>query len=301
MAKKVPAAFPLALVGAWSYKDSMSLRFDAPSSLQYFATLVQSDEHLPLMEAAVCIAQDEFPELDIQAVLADIDQMQVRLARHLVGAHTPLQRLKVLNHFFFGEMGFGGNVNNYYAPENSYIPVVLATRRGIPVSLALVWLELAQSTGLQAAGIAFPGHFLLKVGLPEGQVVMDPLTGTSFSAQELAQRLEPFGLGRGRREDTIPLGLHLQAATARDILERLLRNLKEIYFAQSQWALLTATLDRLIVLLPDDWAEYRDRGAVLAEQGRTREAVADWETYLLHAGDRPDAGLIANRLAALKG
>lgn len=279
----------------------MSLHFDAPSSLQYFATLVQSDEHLPLMEAAVCIAQDEFPELDIQAVLADIDQMQERLARHLVGVHAPLQRLKVLNQFFFGEMGFGGNVNNYYAPENSYIPVVLATRRGIPVSVALVWLELAQAAGLQAAGISFPGHFLLKVGLPEGQVVMDPLTGTSFSAQELAQRLEPFGLGRGHREDAIPLGLHLQAATARDILERLLRNLKEIYFAQSQWTLLTATLDRLIVLLPTDWAEYRDRGAVLAEQGRIREAVADWEAYLQHASDRPDAELIASRLAGLRG
>ncbi len=279
----------------------MSLRFDSPSSLQYFATLVQSDEHLPLMEAAVCIAQDEFPELDIQAVLADIDQMQLRLARHLVGVHSPLQRLKVLNQFFFGEMGFGGNVNNYYAPENSYIPVVLATRRGIPVSVALVWLELAQAAGLQASGVAFPGHFLLKVGLPEGQVIMDPLTGISFSAQELAQRLEPFGLGRGRREDAPPLGLHLQAATPRDILERLLRNLKEIYFAQSQWALLTATLDRLIVLLPDDWAEYRDRGAVLAEQGRTREAVADWETYLQYAGDRPDAELIARRLAVLRG
>ena len=279
----------------------MSLRFDAPSSLRYFATLVQSDEHLPLMEAAICIAQDEFPELDIQAVLADIDQMQLRLARHLVGAHTPLQRLKVLNQFFFGEMGFGGNINNYYAPENSYIPVVLATRRGIPVSVALIWLELAQAAGLQASGIAFPGHFLLKVGLPEGQVVMDPLTGTSFSAQELAQRLEPFGLGRGRREDAVPLGLHLQAATPREILERLLRNLKEIYFAQSQWAMLTATLDRLIVLLPTDWAEYRDRGAVLAEQGRTREAVADWETYLQNAGDRPDAGLIARRLAVLRG
>ncbi|MCT9809812.1 tetratricopeptide repeat protein [Acidovorax sp. Be4] len=279
----------------------MSLRFDSPSSLQYFATLVQSDEHLPLMEAAVCIAQDEFPELDIQAVLADIDQMQLRLARHLVGVHSPLQRLKVLNQFFFGEMGFGGNVNNYYAPENSYIPVVLATRRGIPVSVALIWLELAQAAGLQASGVAFPGHFLLKVGLPEGQVIMDPLTGISFSAQELAQRLEPFGLGRGRREDAPPLGLHLQAATPRDILERLLRNLKEIYFAQSQWALLTATLDRLIVLLPDDWAEYRDRGAVLAEQGRTREAVADWETYLRYAGDRPDAELIARRLAVLRG
>ena len=149
----------------------MTLRYSAPTALEYFATLVQSDEHFPLLEAAACVAHDEYPELDVQQLLGDVDQLQARLRRRLAPDAASLQRLQVLNQFFYGDLGFGGNVNNYYDPENSYLNAVLRTRRGIPVSLAVLWMELAQGLGLQVRGVAFPGHFMVKALLPQGQAV----------------------------------------------------------------------------------------------------------------------------------
>lgn len=107
----------------------MTLRYSAPTALEYFATLVQSDEHFPLLEAAACVAHDEYPELDVQQLLGDVDQLQARLRRRLAPDAASLQRLQVLNQFFYGDLGFGGNVNNYYDPENSYLNAVLRSIR----------------------------------------------------------------------------------------------------------------------------------------------------------------------------
>src|ERR1700712_4565551 len=170
----------------------MALHFDVPSPLEYFRSLVQDDDHFPLLEAAVCLAQDEYPDLDVQQVLGDVDQLLARVKRRVVPDATPLHRLRVLNQFFFHDLNFGGNVNDYYDPDNSYLNVILRTRRGIPISLAVLWIELAQGLGLHARGVAFPGHFMLKVTLPKGQVVIDPFTGKSLSREELSERLEPY-------------------------------------------------------------------------------------------------------------
>ena len=155
----------------------MSLSYSVPTALEYFAALVQSDAHFPLLEAAASLAQDEYIELDVQQLLDDVDQLLARLQRRLPADASALQRLRTLNQFFFADLGFAGNVNNYYDPENSYLNAVLRTRRGIPISLAVLWMEVAQGLGLQARGIAFPGHFMVKVLLPKGQVVMDPVSG----------------------------------------------------------------------------------------------------------------------------
>ena len=170
----------------------MSFAPKAPTPLEYFATLVQSDDQFPLLEAAASLAQDDYPDLDIQQVLGDVDQMLARLKRRLPADAGPLQRLRLLNQFFFGDLGFGGNANDYYDPDNSYLNVVLRTRRGIPISLAVIWLEVAQGVGLSASGIGFPGHFMVKASLPKGHVVIDPFTGQSLSREELSERLEPF-------------------------------------------------------------------------------------------------------------
>ena len=113
----------------------------------------------PLLEAAASLAQDEYPELDVQQVLGDVDQLLARLKRRLPADAAPLQRLRALNQFFFHDLSFGGNVNDYYDPDNSYLNAVLRTRRGIPISLAVLWMELAQGLGLQARGVGFPGPF----------------------------------------------------------------------------------------------------------------------------------------------
>jgi regulator of sirC expression with transglutaminase-like and TPR domain len=279
----------------------MSLQFTAPTPLEYFRMLVESDEQLPLLEAAASMAQDEYPDLDLQVVLGDVDQLLARLKRRIPADAAPLQRLRTLNQFFFRDLSFGGNVNDYCDPDNSYLNVVLRTRRGIQISLAVLWIELAQGIGLHARGVCFPGHFMVKVNLPKGQVVIDPFTGQSLSREELSERLEPYKRRSGLVDEfEVPLGLYLQAAPPRDVLARMLRNLKEIHRAQEDWQRLIAVQNRLLVLLPDAWAEYRDRGLAHAEQGHTAMAVDDLENYLVHAQDALDIDAIADRVADLR-
>ncbi len=279
----------------------MNLSLAVPTPLEYFASLVQSDADFPLLEAAVSLAQDEYPTLDVQQVLGEVDQLLARLKRRIPADAAPLQKLRAVNQFFFRDLSFAGNVNHYYDPDNSYVSVVLQTRRAIPISLAVLWMELAQGLGLAARGVGFPGHFMLKVNLPNGQVVIDPLDGQSLSREELAERLEPFRHRSGLVDEfEVPLGLYLQVAPPRDIIARMLRNLKEIHTNQEDWPRLIAVQDRLIVLLPQAWAEYRDRGLAQAEVGNASRALADLETYLAHAQEGLDRDAIAQRVAELR-
>ncbi len=114
----------------------MSLSFSLPSPLDYFASLVHSDAAFPMLEAAASLAQDDYPELDIQQVLSDVDQLLARLRRRIAADAGPLQKLRSLNQFFYRDLGFAGNVNHYYDPDNSYVSIILRTRRAIPISLA---------------------------------------------------------------------------------------------------------------------------------------------------------------------
>ncbi len=279
----------------------MQLKFEVPSPLQYFSSLVQSDEHFPLLEAAVSLAQDEYPDLDVEQVLGEVDQLLARLKRRLPPDASALQKLRVLNQFFFRDLNFGGNVNDYYDPDNSFLHAVLQSRRGIPITLAVVWLELAVGLDLNARGVAFPGHFMVKVNLPKGQVVIDPFTGQSLSREELAERLEPYRQRNALADDSeVPIGLYLQAAEPRDIIERMLRNLKDIHKTQEDWPRLIAVLDRLLVLHPTAWSEHRDRGLALAEKGEPERALIDLETYLAHAEDALDLDEVADRMADLR-
>ena len=279
----------------------MHLSYSVPSPLEYFAALVQSDADFPLLEAAISLAQDEYPELDVQQVLGEVDQLLARLKRRVPADAVPLLKLRAVNQFFFRDLSFRGNVNNYYDPDNSYVNVVLRTRCAIPISLAVLWLELAQGMGLAARGVGFPGHFMVKVNLPRGQVVIDPLDGQSLSREQLAERLEPFRRRSGLVDEfEVPLGLYLQATPPRDIVARMLRNLKEIHKTQKDWPRLIAVQDRLIVLLPQAWAEYRDRGLAHAELGHASQAVADLESYLGNIEEGLDIDAIAGRAAELR-
>lgn len=280
----------------------MSSNFSVPTPLEYFAALVQEGQGdaIALLEAAACIAHDAHPELDVQQLLEDMDRLQARLARRLPEGAEPLQRLNALNRFFYGELGFGANLNDYYAPDNSYLHAVLRTRRGIPISLAVLWLELAQGAGLRAHGVSFPGHFMVKVLLPGGQAVLDPLTGHALSREALSERLEPFRQRQGAVQEEVPLGLYLQAASARDMLARMLRNLKEIHRARQDWRLLVAVQSRLVTLLPEAWDEWRDRGLAYAELGQPLLAVQDLETYLAHAQGEGDVLDMQLRIKALR-
>lgn len=279
----------------------MALQFAIPTPLDYFGALVHSDGDFALFEAAVSLAQDEYPETDVQTVLGEVDQLLARVKRRLAVDAPPIQRLRVLNRFFYDDLGFGGNLNNYYDPDNSFPSVLLRSRRGIPISLAVVWMELAQGLGLEVYGVGFPGHFLVKVLLPIGQAVIEPLTGRSLSREELSEMLEPYRKRSGLVDAfEAPLGLYLQSATPREILARMLRNLKEIYKSQEDWPRLLAVQERLVVLLPESWSEYRDRGLVHASLGHQEAALADLECYLVHAENVVDVDAVAEQVSVLR-
>ncbi len=264
--------------------------------LAYFASLVASDEGFPLLEAAVSLAQDDAPGLDVQGVLTEVDALAQRLKSRLPADAAPLQRLRLLNRYFFDELGFGGNVNDYHDRRNSLIPAVLSTRRGIPISLAVLYQELGLQAGLMVHGVSFPGHFLVKVSLARGEVVIDPFSGQSLSRDELEERLAPFRRRLGDAD--MPLGLFLVSAPPRDILARMLRNLKEVHRSHADWQRLERVLARLVILLPEAWAERRDHALVLAELGARREAAAALTLYLEHCPDADDAPTLARHLAA---
>lgn len=279
---------------------SDSLRFEVPTALQYFASLVAEDEGFALLEAAISVAQDEYPGLDPQGVLAQVDALADRLKRRIPADAVVLQKLRFLNRYFFQDLGFAGNVNDYYDPRNSYLHEVLAMRRGIPITLALIYIELATQVGLSARGVSFPGHFLVKLRAGKGEVVIDPMSGQSLSRSELEERLLPYRRSRGLTgEFEVPLGLFLQAATPRDVIARLLRNLKEIHRTAEDWSRLLAVCERLVVLLPQAWDERRDRGLVRAELGQDEGAAQDLQAYLQHQPDADDAGALRERLRSL--
>jgi regulator of sirC expression with transglutaminase-like and TPR domain len=279
-----------------------TLHFEAPTALQYFAALVADDASLSITEAAIAVGQDADPQLDPQGVLAQIDGLADRLRKRLPADVSPLQKLRLLNRYFFQELGFAGNVNDYYDPRNSYVSEVLKTRRGIPITLALLYIELATQVGLSASGVSFPAHFLVKLRMPRGEVVLDPFSGQSLSREELDERLLPYRRQRGLLgEFEAPLGLFLQSAPARDVLARLLRNLKEIHRTTGDTSRLLAVLERLVILLPQGWEEWRDRGLAYAALGRNEAAATDLAKYLEHRADADDAHDVHQQLRELRG
>lgn len=280
----------------------MNWTWQAPTPLAYFATLVAQDEGFALLEAAISLAQDEAPQLDVQQVLASVDALQVRLRQRIPADAPALYRLRALNHFFYDELRFQGNLNDFDNPANSYLHVVLTRRLGIPISLAVLWLELAQGVGLVVCGVGFPGHFLVKATLSQGQVVvMDPLTGASLSEHDLAERLEPWRAHLGQQASEWPLARYLQAASARDTLARMLRNLQAIHASRSDWSRLVQVLDRLLLVLPHAWELRRERGLAHLALDRLPQAQEDLEAWLLQAEPGPQRDAIEARLAQIRG
>jgi len=267
--------------------------------LEYFSSLVRQDDSIPLFESALALGQDAYPELDFFAFQIEIDNMALKLKQRLSADASNIQKLRVLNHFFFQELAFGGNVNNYYDPDNSYLHCVITSRRGIPISLAVVYMELGQQIGLNMKGISFPGHFLMKLSVQSGDIVLDPMNGASLSREELEERLEPY-LERQEYGDELPLAAYLRAAHPREILTRMLRNLKAIFTDTQRWQQVLEVQERLVILLPDEITERRDRGLAYAHLAEPQAALDDLEAYLALRPDAEDADNVRQKLPELR-
>ncbi len=209
------------------------------SPLDYFRMLVDDAGSIPLFEAAASLALDAYPTLDLQSSLAEFDRMARRLADECRRESTETARLQRALHFFYVTQRFAGNVHAYYDPDNSYLHRVIETRRGIPITLAVLFAELAGHVGLDVDGVAFPGHFLLRVNLHEGTVVLDPFSGRSLDRAELDRRASRHGVAADRL---------LGPASPRQILIRMLNNLQAIHAEQGRGDLLEKVLARLRIL-----------------------------------------------------
>ena len=263
----------------------------SPARERFTALVSGPEEDLDLAEAALLIAQEEQPDLDVARYLKRLDQLADAVRAALPPSPTPNDTLKGLNtHLFFKE-GLRGNTSEYYDPRNSFLNDVLETKTGIPITLSVIYMEVGRRLGLALVGIGFPGHFLVRYSGPDGEQILDPfLGGTSLSEAQLAAKL------RNMYGENNPLAAQvsklLTPATKKEILTRMLGNLKGVYLNKGDFERALGVIDRMLLIRPDAATEFRDRAAVQQRLGRMQGAVRDFKQYLALAPDAPDADRI---------
>ncbi len=269
---------------------------ETPIALPDWNSLARlGDDELPLLATALLIARDEYPDLDANAYDGVLDDYVRAVRIDVESQDSAPARIAVINRYLFDELGFGGNPDEFYDPRNSYLNDVVDRKQGIPISLAVVQMELARRLGVPLEGISFPGHFLVRMPMDDGILVMDPYNkGRSLSADELRDRISPhFG---GQPPDDGQL-LHILApATHRMILLRMLRNLKALYVERDDWERVARSADRLLKLAPDVDEEFRDRGLAYLKLGHLAGARADLGRYLSRQPDAEDCDAIRELL-----
>ncbi|KPK06299.1 MAG: hypothetical protein AMJ64_09415 [Betaproteobacteria bacterium SG8_39] len=276
----------------------------AQDVLEPFRTLMaQADTRIELARACLMIARDAYPELDMAYYLGQIERFGMRL-RAQVGQRGVEEKVIALNEFMFGELGFAGNFDAYYDPRNSYLNEVIDRRTGIPISLSILYIELGRRIGLPLEGVSFPGHFLVRLRLRGGMLVLDAFAGGApQSEDDLRERIErvvPKGAAGGIPLESLPLEQFLEPASHRQILARVLRNLKSIYRDADEPAQLLKVLNRILVVTPDASAELRDRGLLYQRLECWQPALADLAAYVERAPDAPDGEDVRLQLMALR-
>ena len=258
-----------------------------------FAALIARPT-VPLAEAALVIAEEEYPDLDPARYLHQIDALGQEVERGL-SRRDPASILRQIRKVLFEEAGFRGNAEAYYDPRNSFLNEVLERRLGIPITLSILYIEVAARVGLTLYGVGFPGHFLVKHVSGTRETFIDPFHGGEIlSADECVERMREMAPGR------VVEPRHLQPVAARQILGRVLHNLKKIYVETGDDVRALWVTDRLVMLAPDDPAERRDRGLVEARLGGVKAALGDLEAYLAAAPAAGDAGKVRELVDQLR-
>jgi regulator of sirC expression with transglutaminase-like and TPR domain len=265
--------------------------------------LAEPEERIDLARACLLIAEDAYPGLDLERYLGEIERMALRLRSRLPQGYGVEERVVGLNQFLFQELGFWGNTEDYYDPRNSYLNDVIERKTGIPISLAILYMEVGRRAGLPLEGVSFPGHFLVRLRLRGGMLVLDPFSGgAALSEAELRQRLQrviPEDAVGAVRAAGLPLEQFLEPASKRQILARVLRNLKGIYRETDKPERMLEVLNRMLLVAPEASAELRERGLLYQRLECHRAALQDLSAYASREPRAPDLDDVRLRLVEL--
>jgi regulator of sirC expression with transglutaminase-like and TPR domain len=269
----------------------------AVSARQLFAQEARQPERdLDLARAALLVAKEQYPGLSIEQYLARLDQLAEEVKDRLADETAPLVVLEELSRCLFERNGFRGNKDAYYDPRNSFLNDVLDRRLGIPLTLGIVMLEVGWRLRLPLEGVNFPNHFLVRFHGDAMDLLIDPYDGGRARYEDQAQELlDKVYTGQVRLESSF-----LRKASKRDILARLLNNLKVVYLNTADLPRALAVVERMLILRPDGPEEHRARGVLLARLGRREEAIEDLRRWLVSAPVAADADGIRRLLARLE-
>jgi regulator of sirC expression with transglutaminase-like and TPR domain len=270
----------------------------APSPRQEFTREVDRPQgEVDLARAALLVAREEYPQLPVERYLGRLDQLAEEVKDRLDNETAPPVVLQELVATLYRRNGFRGNRKAYYDPRNSFLSDVLDRRTGIPLTLGMVVLEVGWRLGLPLEGVNFPGHFLVRLRGEGLNLLLDPFDRGRIRFEDQAQELldRVYG-GMVRVRDDF-----LRSASRRDMLVRLLTNLKGVYVNVHDHRRALAAVERILIIHPTAPAEIRDRGTLLARMGRTEEALEQLEWYLDYAPEASDAGRIRALVEELRG
>lgn len=267
-----------------------------PLARQYFSQEIQqSDESINLAKAALYIAKEEYPELDTQEYINALDTMASELEERLPSTRYPLKMIQSINQYLYQDLGFSGNKIDYYDPRNSFFNDVIARKTGIPITLSLVYLEIAQRVNFPMVGIGMPGHFLIRPQVEDIEIFVDAFNdGEVMFPQDCKERL-----GQIYQQEIILKPEFFRVVTKRQFLARMLTNLKYIYLQEQQLEKTLATVERILLLFPKTVIELRDRGLLSYQLGNFSQAVEDLQYYIAQVPDAEDAGIIRQLLSKL--
>ncbi len=252
----------------------------------------QSDEAINLERAALYLALEEHPTLDVDANLEQLDRMAAVVRDRLPETRYPLRVISVINQYLYEELGFSGNRRDYYDPQNSHLNQVLDRRLGIPITLALVYLAIAKRVDFPMIGIGMPGHFLIRPMVEDMDVYVD-----AFNAGEVLFRQDCEALLQKLYQEPVALRPEfLQPVGNRQFLARMLGNLKGIAINQNNIQGALAAVERILLLFPEASGELRDRGILYFQLRRWSEARQDLEGYLATMPPEGDRNLIQDLL-----
>lgn len=263
---------------------------------EFRAAVDRPEEAVDLGYAALTIGLSVNPHLDIPAYVQRIDQLAREVADRRDPAGDVYHSLAALNHVLFRQHGFDGNRDDYYDPRNSFLSEVLDRKIGIPITLCVLYMEVARRISVPVEGIGFPGHFLVKCSDGEEAIFIDPFyRGEIKITEDLGQMLEKL---YGRKVALRPQ--FLEAVGKKQILKRMLANLKAIYLRNNSVGEALSIFDHLIILDPAGAEEIRDRGSLYLHMGCFRQAREDFDAYLRLAPNAHDAEMVREQIATLE-